>query len=192
VNLSARQSSRPTFAGVDVGGSRKGFHLAVVDGRRVVDVAHVRDVSAAVAWLYEHAPELTAVDAPIEPGPRVCERELARSVCHLYFTPMLAEGPFYDWMRRGAELYAALLTAGLTAIECFPTATWTVLGAPRGGQSRASWSTAALGRTRLTGIPVRLGQDARDAIGAAYTAWLHARGRTDPRFTPIAVPLPAS
>jgi predicted nuclease with RNAse H fold len=103
----------------------------------------------------------------------------------------VAEGPFYEWMRRGTELYAALLTAGLTAIECFPTATWTVLGAPRGGQSRASWSTAALERTELTGIPVRLGQDARDAIGAAYTACLHANGRTDPRFAPIAVPLAA-
>jgi predicted nuclease with RNAse H fold len=92
-------------------------------------------------------------------------------------------------MRQGFALYAALVDAGIDAIECFPTATWTVLGGARGTRSRRGWSSEILARLGIESMPARCGQDGRDAICAAYTARLHAEGRTDARFAPIAVPL---
>ena len=178
------------YAGVDVGGPRKGFHAAVIDERAVVaGPTHLPDVEAAVRWLVDHAPVMVAVDSPITLGPRDCERALARDVCHLYYTPAALGGPFYDWMRNGFALYAALRESGLAAIECFPTATWTILAGPRGDRPRRTWSSESLATLGLAGIPARLDQDGRDAICAAYTARVHARGRADPRFMPIAVPL---
>ena len=179
---------RRRFAGVDVGGTRKGFHAAIVDGSRLIaGPTHLPDVAHTVTWLADHDPTLVAVDAPIELGPRECERALARAVCHLYYTPAHPHGDFYAWMRHGLELYRALQTAGLAAIECFPTATWTRLDAPRGARSPRTWSSEIVARLLLSGVPGLLGQDGRDAIGAAYTAWLHAIGRSE-SFGPIVVP----
>ena len=178
------------FAGVDVGGRRKGFHAAVIDGRALLaGPVGLRDVASAVEWLLAWDPALVAVDAPSELGPRACERAVSRAVCRLYFTPAVLEGAFYEWMRHGLELYEALRRTHLRAVECFPTATWTLLAGPRGARRRGGWSAAALERLPIADVPARIGQDGRDAIGAAYTAWLHANGRTDPRFDPIAVPL---
>lgn len=175
-------------AGVDVGAPRKGFHAAIVDDARVTaGPTRLPSVGATVAWLARHRPALVAVDAPIEAGPRPCERELARRVCHLYYTPAVMTGDFYAWMRHASELYAALRNAGIVAVECFPTATWTRIGGPRGSRSRASWTTEIVAELGLAGVPERTNQDERDAIGAAFTAFLHARGRTE-SFGAIVVP----
>jgi predicted nuclease with RNAse H fold len=178
------------FAGVDVGGSRKGFHAAVIDDRALVaGPTRLPDVATTVRWLVDQAPVVVAVDAPLTLGPRECERALTRHVCHLYFTPAALAGTFYDWMRNGFALYAALRENGLAAIECFPTGTWTILAGKRGDRSRQAWTKGGLAALRLAGIPSRLDQDGRDAICAAYTARVHARGHADPRFAPIAIPL---
>jgi predicted nuclease with RNAse H fold len=182
--------SDPTcWAGVDVGGRRKGFHLAVLDagGRLVVAGERIATSRALVDRLRSLRPALVAVDAPrrpAEPGARsrACERRFVRAgICALRFTPHLAElraNPFHGWVLNGLELFAALDRAGIVAIECFPTAAWTVWGGPRGDASRAGWSARTLRGLRLTDVPGRLGQDARDAIGAALTARCHALGRT--------------
>jgi len=183
-----RERTLLRVAGVDVGGRRKGFHAAVIERRSLLaGPVPLRSVGAAIEWLLEYRPVLVAVDAPIELGPRACERDLARTICGLYYTPAAVEGPFYEWMRHGLELYAALRHAGLRAVECFPTATWTRLAGPRGSRRRAGWSAAALSRLPVRGVPSRIGQDGRDAIGAAYTAWLHVSGRTE-SFGSIVVP----
>ena len=166
------QRSLLRVAGVDVGGRRKGFHAAVIERRSLLAGPVVASLMA---------------DFGAELGPRACERDLARTICGLYYTPAAVEGPFYEWMRHGLELYAALRHAGLRAVECFPTATWTRLAGPRGGRRRAGWSAAALSRLRVRSVPSRIGQDGRDAIGAAYTAWLHVSGRTE-SFGSIVVP----
>ena len=176
------------FAGVDVGGSRKGFHLALIDDERVRACARERTVAAAVALLRSWGPQLAAVDAPVERGPRACERELARAVCRLYYAPRHPRGDFYEWMRRGLALYAALRGSAISVIECFPTATWTRLGGPRGQLSRASWSRAVLESSGLRGVAPSSSQDERDAIGAALTARLAVAGRVQ-RFGQIVVPL---
>ena len=178
------------FAGGDVGGPRKGFHAAIVDDRALIaGPTNLPDAASTVGWLIAHGPVLIAVDAPIALGPRDCERTLSREVCHLYYTPAMPAGPFYAWMRNGFGLYAALREAGLDAIECFPTATWTILGEARGNRSRRVWTSESLSLLRLADVPRRLDQDGRDAICAAYTARSHAWGRSDPLFAPIAVPL---
>jgi predicted nuclease with RNAse H fold len=195
---SARQgpAGTPLDAGVDVGGPGKGFHVAVIAGRRVV-VGPVRlpAVREVVAFLRPYRPRLVAVDAPRVPAPdgsrsRPCERLLARQVCPLRFTPdrrALAKNPTYGWVRNGLALFRALERAGLEVVECYPTAAFTRWAGHRGRRSRAAWSEAALRRLGVAGAPGRLGQDGRDALAAALTAAWHAAGRTE-QFGEIVVP----
>ena len=184
------------WAGVDVGARRKGFHVAVIDAERLVaGPAQLRTAHHVTGWLREHRPSGVAVDSPLRPAPdgrrsRPDERALARAVCGIRYTPdarALHGNPYYDWIRCGLELYAALAATGWEAVECFPTATWTRLGGPRGSRSRARWSRAVLESAGLDRVPTTMNQDGRDAIGAALTARLHAQGKTD-RFGDIVVP----
>jgi predicted nuclease with RNAse H fold len=147
-------------------------------------------------WLVEARADLVAVDSPIAPAPdgqssRAEERALCRAVCGIRYTPDAAaldsNRGYYAWIRHGFALYAALERAGVPTIECFPTATWTRLGGPRGMRSRAAWSRRVLARQGLAGVPARTNQDARDAIGAALTARLHDAGVTE-CFGEIVVP----
>lgn len=190
-------SASGPWVGVDVGGPRKGFDAAVIDRRRLVSLARLRSAAETAAWLSGFSPETVAVDAPCAAAPdgeasRACERELARRVCGIRYTPderalRSHPGGYYDWILNGLELYAAL--RGFEVVECFPTATWTRLAGARGRRSRAAWSSDALGRLGLEGVPARLGQDARDAIGAAVTARLYGDGRCELFGGAIAVPV---
>ena len=185
------------WAGVDVGGRRKGFHAAVIDDERIVaGPARLVAPAEVVDWLRPYEPRAVAVDAPASPAPagrlsREGECALARRVCGIRYTPdaaRLAE-PYYEWVLNGLELYAALARERWMVLECFPTASWTRWSGARGTRSRASWSADALASWALAGAPVRLGQDGRDALGAALTARAHARGETE-SFGEIVVPLP--
>lgn len=194
------------WAGVDVGGRRKGFHVAVVDDRRVVR-APTRLLAPAdvVAWLLDEGPRpaLVGVDSPcalaLDDGRRrEDERRVARDLCGIRYTPSpdaLARqrckpgqaGRYYEWIEHGLALYEALACAGLTAIECFPTASWTCWHGPRRTTPRTDWSARALVRLRLGAVPSGLSQDGRDAIAAAATARDYAHGRTE-SFGDIVVP----
>ena len=185
------------WLGVDVGAERKGFDAALVDEhalrelRRGLSVALV--VELAAAW----SPVLVAVD-----GPRTCapdghtarddECELARAVCGIRWTPDRARvqtGDYYAWVRHGLELFGALASRGIPAIEVFPTASWTRWSGPRGPLSRAQWSRAGLAALGVAGVPARTNQDQRDAIAAAVTARQHSQGLTE-SFGEIVVPRP--
>jgi predicted nuclease with RNAse H fold len=193
-------SARRLFAGVDVGGRRKGFHIAVLDEERnVVDQRCETAAGEAARFLAGRGVSVVAVDSPLsaaEPGEhgRRCEHEfLARKVCGIRLTPDEATvrrahaTDFYGWIINGWELYKAL---GVRAheerwevVECFPTATWTILyGRRPRGVSRAAWSRHALDHLPVKRSAGRLNQDQRDALAAAYTAWLHGRGETEPTF----------
>lgn len=189
------------WAGVDVGGPRKGFHVAVIDRARLVEVRGIAVPAAVAVWLGELRPALVAVDSPAAAAPagetsRHDECEFARAgICGIRYTPdrRAIDAPrpngddYYGWIRNGFALYEALAVAGLPAVECFPTASWTRWGGPRGKRGRGAWSAAVLRSLPLESLPGRLDQDRRDAIGAALTARAHAGGLTE-LFGAIAVP----
>jgi predicted nuclease with RNAse H fold len=184
------------WAGVDVGGRRKGFHIAIVDDRALDEVAHVKRAGDVVAWLGERMPQVVAVDSPIAVAPdgaasRDCERRLARAICGIRYTPersRLAGNGYYEWVEHGLELHEALRGGPWTVIECFPTASWTRWAGSKGPRTRAAWTQAALGALGVAGLPRRLGQDSRDAIAAAVTARAYGRGETE-AFGEIVVPV---
>jgi len=177
--------------GIDVGGRRKGFHGCAVRGSEVVaGPERLLDVASAVAWIVDLTPAVVALDSPHNCAPagessRADERELARAVCGIRWTPdrpRLAGNPYYGWVEHGLELYAALEAAGVAPdrlVETFPTAAWTIWAGPRGKVSRAKWSAAALADLGLAGLRARrLSQDDRDAVAAALVARLHGEGAT--------------
>ena len=55
-----------TFVGIDVGGRRKGFHAAAVDGQKVVKGPNpLRNVNAVLSWLEDVRPKVVALDSPM-------------------------------------------------------------------------------------------------------------------------------
>ena len=194
------------WAGVDVGARRKRFHVAVVrEGARGLElIERPRRILAPAevgAWLRACAPSLVGVDAPRQLGDHPSrfdgERARAREVCRLRYTPTrealdrqrtTRAHRFYEWIEHGLELYHVLAGIGLAAIEAFPTAGWTRWRGPRQGESRARWSARALRGLAVRRVPRTLGQDERDAIGAAMIARVHEAGLTQ-MYGDIAVPL---
>lgn len=194
---------RALWAGIDVGAA-KGFDVAVIDGDGLTGVPQrIVAVSDVVSYLDELRPTVVAVDSPRRPAPsgtrsRDGERSLVKAgVCGIRYTPdeesLHENETYYGWILNGLRLYDALDNsrplAATTVIECFPTASWSRLGDPRGKLTRARWSRAVLLSQGLLGLPTRMNQDARDAIGAAITARLHSVGQTE-SFGEIVVPLP--
>jgi predicted nuclease with RNAse H fold len=175
-----------TVMGVDVGGPRKGFDVAVLDDREVAAFMRGLDCDAVVELVRTHKPALVAVDSPRSCAPegqstRECERELNTSICGIRWTPdkkRVSADPYFAWIVEGLALYAALAAADLPVIEVFPTASWTRWHGPRGPVARAAWTRDGLARFCLTGVPERTNQDQRDAIAAAMTAQQHTRGLT--------------
>lgn len=190
------------WAGVDVGGRSKGFHGAVAHaGCIAVGPEQLATPTEAVEWLRSSSPAVVAVDSPRACAPvgersRPGEREFARAkICGIRWTPEEARvrgNPYYEWVENGLELYELLradaAAEGWEAVECFPTASWTVWAGRRRKRSRAAWTNAALNDLDLTGLPPRrLNQDDRDAIAAALTARAYDRGDTR-EFDEIVVP----
>jgi SAM-dependent methyltransferase/predicted nuclease with RNAse H fold len=182
------------WLGVDVGGNRKGFDVAVVSERRLVALQARLDAEAVLAIVAEHRPAVVAIDSPCCYAPdgqtsREGERRLNREVCHIRWTPdeRRADGAYYEWIHEGLVLYEALAKhSGLEVIEVFPTASWTRWLGPRTG-SRSDWTRDGLARLGLEDVPRRTNQDQRDAIAAAVTARQHGAGSTE-SLGEIAVP----
>jgi len=187
------------WAGVDVGGSRKGFHVALLDGGLRVSLERAATVDRCVEVV--RGSVLVGVDAPAAwaaPGERsrACERGFARArVCGIRPTPDEATAAartdrYYEWVERGLELWAALRAEPIPAVECFPTASWTRWTGPRGRTGRGAWSGAGLRSLQLRGTAPR-NQDERDAVAAALTAWqCDRRPATVERFGDLVVPRP--
>ena len=179
------------WMGVDVGGRRKGFDVALIDERRLVDLRGHLDGHAVVELAEANRPTVVAIDSPCSCAPdgrkaRECELALNRAVCGIRWTPdarSVRASDYYGWIVEGLGLYDAL---GGEAIEVFPTASWTRWLGRRLG-TRAAWTTAGIERLRLDGVPARTNQDQRDAIAAAVTGRQHSAGLTE-RFGEIVVP----
>ena len=185
-----------TFAGVDVGGRRKGFDVAIIDSRgALVGTGKRLDTAQAAELVRSFAPTLVAIDSPCSAAPpgartRDGERQLSRALCGIRWTPderTLAEGDYYDWVRRGRALYDLLADRRMSTIEVFPTASWTRWHGPRARRRRSAWSHEALMQLGVGELPARTSQDLRDAVAAAVTAYQHVRGDTE-SFGEIVVP----
>jgi predicted nuclease with RNAse H fold len=184
-----RRADRKCWAGVDVGGARKGFHIAVIDRAGVLAVEHEHDASAVATLLRSLGPAVIGVDSPSSSAPpgrksREGERQLAAAgICGIRYTPCwdMLRSPhptrYYEWILRGFDLYEALATAPgarWEVIEVFPTASWSQWsGRRQQGITRAAWSTKALDERHLEGVPRVASQDIRDALAAAVTARLY-------------------
>jgi predicted nuclease with RNAse H fold len=183
------------WVGVDVGGRRKGFDVAVIDERRLLALHSHQSVRDVVALVASSRPAVVAIDSPRSCAPpgathREDERALRAAVCGIRWTPPGSEldgNPYYEWIVQGLELYDALGPLPVEAIECFPTAAWTRWYGPRNGRSRAAWSSEALHSIDLQNLPDRTNQDERDAIAAALTARAYSERQAE-CFGEIVVP----
>jgi predicted nuclease with RNAse H fold len=183
------------WLGIDVGARRKGFDAALIDERGVLAMDRKLSVTAVLELAQVAGPTLVGVDGPCCWAPdgetsRAGERLLNRAVCGIRWTPDERQGlrsDYYAWVREGLALFAALRSAGVDAIEVFPTAAWTRWHGPRGAVTRARWSGSALAGLGLDGVPSRTNQDQRDAIAAALTARQHTLGSSD-TYGEIVVP----
>jgi predicted nuclease with RNAse H fold len=185
------------WLGVDVGGKRKGFDVALVDDQRLLDLQDHVDHEEVVELIEAHQPAVVAIDSPRCCAPdgeatRAGERELAKAICGIRWTPderRVHDGnSYYAWIIEGLALYKALATRKVEVIEVFPTASWTRWHGRRGGRRRAAWSREGLARIGLEGVPTRTNQDQRDAIAAAVTGRQHTQGLTE-TMGEIVVPL---
>ena len=177
----------PQWLGVDVGGKRKGFDIAFVDERRVLALVGGLDRAAVIGFVEAERPTVVAIDSPRSCAPlgrsaRDGERQLARSICGIRWTPderHVHASAYYAWIVEGLALFHALAPHNVEVIEVFPTASWTRWQGERGDQTRAAWSRQGLAALGLDGVPPRTSQDQRDAIAAAVTARQHTLGLTE-------------
>lgn len=190
------------FAGVDVGGPRKGFDVAILEGSKVIELLRGQGVDEAAGAITAAGAVVVGIDSPCScaaPGEksRPGERRLAREICPIFFTPdeetVRSGNPFYRWVVEGLALYAALAreAPAAEAVEVFPSAAWTVWAGPREGRPKSEWSRKALRSTGVSGLPGRSSQDARDAVGAALVARAHWHGETAD-YGGIRVPRPGA
>jgi len=185
------------WMGIDVGGRRKAFDAALVEGQSLIGLRQRHSVDDIVAWVASMKPSVIAIDSPrssAAPGQthRPEEKDVREEVCGIRWTPPRAElerNPYYEWIVEGLRLYDALVLESVEVVECFPTASWTRWHGSRDGRSRAVWTREALAALELEGVPSRTNQDMRDAIAAAVTARDYAHGRFD-TFGDIIVPRP--
>ena len=175
------------WMGVDVGGKRKGFDVAVVDDRRVLALLGHLVCQQVVDMVRETRPAVVAIDSPRSCAPdgqtaRVAERQLARSVCGIRWTPderHVHASAYYAWIVEGLTLFGALAAGSAEVIEVFPTASWTRWHGVRSRQTRAAWTRQGLAALGLAGVPARTNQDQRDALAAAVTARQRSLGMTE-------------
>jgi predicted nuclease with RNAse H fold len=187
------------WMGVDVGGKRKAFDVALVDDGRLIGWRRRQSADQVVAWVESAKPTVVAVDSPRTCAPpghthRPEEKQLRDAVCGIRWTPPDAQldgNRYYEWIVEGLHLYKALERLPVEVIECFPTASWTRWHGARRDRRRSAWTRRALAARDLRGVPSRTNQDLRDAIGAALTARDYERGRFE-RFGDIIVPPAAS
>lgn len=184
-----------TWVGVDVGGERKGFDLAVVNRTELLRLERRLTCSDVTEIVEQVAPLVVAVDSPCccasaGETTRACERAIAKDVCGIRWTPdeaAVCANDYYGWVVHGLRLYAALSPFETDVIEVFPTASWTRWLGARDSQRRTTWTRAGLTRLGVADLPRRTNQDQRDAVAVAITARQYSDGATQ-YFGEIVVP----
>ena len=114
----ARPQMKRRVVGIDVGGSRKGFHAVALEGGAFLARHQTSCVEDLADWCRDEiGASIVAIDAPCRwsTGGRVrpAERELLAHGIRCFLTPsrrVAVQHPkhYYEWMLRGAELFRAL------------------------------------------------------------------------------------
>lgn len=185
-----------TVVGIDVGGTRKGFHAVALTGGEYSGKCSTKDIAQLVDWCRHVEGFLIAVDAPCrwskDGRARPAERELMAQGIWCFSTPTrqcAIEHPknHYGWMLRGEEIFEALApshpicinpTSLYTpcCIETFPHAvTWHLAGGMANAkekrtQRKSLLTDAGIDLAELTNI------DLVDAAICALTARCVASG----------------
>jgi predicted nuclease with RNAse H fold len=131
----------PTVIGIDVGGSRKGFHAVALSAGAYADHLETPDVGELAQWCRSViGAQLIAIDAPSrwssDGRARPCERELNAAGIRCFASPSREAAlghpsNYFGWMLQGEALYrelaashpplAALPPTGLAPIDLPPT-----------------------------------------------------------------------
>lgn len=175
------------WVGVDVGGTRKGLDVAVINDRRVLALQGHLACQQVVDLAAENRPAVVAIGSPglCAPGGQTAregEFQLARSICGICWTPggrRVHASACCAGVIEGLALSGALAACGVEVIEVFPAASWTRWHGTRGSQTRAAWTRQGLAAPGLAGVPARTDQDQRDALAAAMTARQHTLALTE-------------
>lgn len=191
------RSPPSTVVGIDVGGARKGFHaVALRDGAYAGHLTS-HDVQELANWCLETmCASVIAIDAPCRWSTtgraRPCERELMQQGIFCFATPSREKAEqhpsgYFDWMRRGADLYEALKdshplltslpsTGQRCCFETFPHAiTWHLRNGEAKARQKRPQRTALLTQAGITTAPLT-SIDLIDAALCALTAHRVASG----------------
>ncbi len=167
------------YAGIDVGGVKKGQALCLMNADRVVRrLEHGLSVSEVLDVLHEVSDGLRCVgiDAPRQPvsseaekSGRACERELVRETgFRVQWTPRECdlEKQYNRWMIQGFELFARISRelSHVRTLEVFPSASYGYF--PPGADINLSLSLFAR-KARI---------DQLDASCCALVSWCYEHG----------------
>lgn len=175
------------WIGVDVGGKRKGFDVAVIDDRWVLALQDRLTCQQVVDLVMANLPRVVAIDSPVLARLRdillaKANSNSPKSICGIRWTPdvnRVHASAYYAWIIEGLTLFDTLAMHGVEVIEVFPTASWTRWHGNRGSRTRSAWTRHGLAALGLEGVPARTNQDQRDAIAAAMTARQHTLTMTE-------------
>ncbi len=189
--------SVPTVIGIDVGGSRKGFHAVALTGGAYADRLATAEVQELAHWCRSViGAQLIAIDAPCrwssDGRARPCERELNAAGIRCFASPtrqaaLSHPSNYYGWMLQGEALYRELeashpLLSGLPAsgpacFETFPHAiTWQLRGGNASAAHKRSQRTELLRQAGINPAPLT-SIDFIDAALCALAAHQLASGR---------------
>ena len=144
-----------TTIGIDVGGSRKGFHAVALRSGTYAGQLASRDVGQLSHWCRTlMGATVIAIDAPCrwssDGRPRPCERDLLERGIRCFTSPTRAQAlahptNYFGWMLQGEALFQELeashpLLASLpiTAPVCFETFPHAITWHLRGGNATAA------------------------------------------------------
>lgn len=194
-----RDDASETVAGIDIGGNRKGCHLVILRGRKILGCVHSRDPVLLAQRCNEYGVCAIGIDSPCQWSRvgtgRAAERALARERIFSFSTPTReraesSPSDFYGWMFNGERVYQALAAThplqaeakydgGHVCFETFPHAvTCALLGTNVASarrkrvQRRQLLDNMGVDTRSLTSI------DAIDATLCAVTAEYLLRGLT--------------
>jgi predicted nuclease with RNAse H fold len=175
-------------AGIDIGGDKKGFHLVILRGTRILCNIRSRIPEHLLQTCVDFNVVAVGIDAPcqwgIEAEGRLAEKQLAQGGVFCFATPtreraVSSASGFYGWMLNGERVYRTFATAyplptskeysgGRVSFETFPHAiTCAVLG-----KEAASARKKRVQRRELLALSGIDGTDLKsiDAVDAALCA----------------------